>query len=45
MLTVVGRAPTFAQARARAYQAVDAITFPDKHVRTDIGLKAVQPEE
>ena len=41
VLTVVARGSTFAEARGLAYQAVGQITFPDKHVRTDIGLKAL----
>ena len=41
VLTVVGRGGTFAEARARAYEAAACISFPDKHVRTDIGMKAL----
>ena len=40
VLTVVGRGTSFRQARERAYEAVGHIEFPEKHVRTDIGLKA-----
>ena len=41
VLTVVGRGRTFAEARVRAYAAAACISFPHKHVRTDIGLKAM----
>lgn len=41
VLTVVGRGSTFEAARERAYEAVERISFPNKHVRTDIGLKAI----
>ena len=41
VLTVVGRGRTFGEARDRAYQATACISFPDKHVRTDIGMKAI----
>ena len=41
VLTVVARGGTFAAARDRAYEAAACIDFPDKHVRTDIGMKAI----
>ncbi len=41
VLTVVGRGPTFGEARDRAYRAAACISFPGKHVRMDIGRKAV----
>ena len=41
VLTVVGRGATFEEAIARAYQGVGYISFPGKHVRTDIGQKAL----
>jgi phosphoribosylamine--glycine ligase len=44
VLTVVGRGATFKEARERAYQAVELISFPGKHVRKDIGLKAMSAE-
>ena len=40
VLTVVARGQTFGEARDRAYEAAACISFPDKHVRTDIGVKA-----
>lgn len=43
VLTVVGTAPTIAEARGLAYTAVDAIRFRDGFCRRDIGLRAVQP--
>ncbi len=41
VLNVTAVAPTYAEARDRAYRAVDAISFEDMHYRTDIGLKAL----
>ena len=41
VLTVVARGGTFGAARDRAYEAAACIDFPDKHVRTDIGMKAI----
>ena len=35
-LALVGRGPTMADARARAYAAANAVTFEGKHHRTDI---------
>jgi phosphoribosylamine--glycine ligase len=40
VLTVVARGSTFADARRRAYEAVDCISFEGMHCRRDIGLKA-----
>jgi phosphoribosylamine---glycine ligase len=40
VLTVVGRAPTFDEAIARAYNGVSAISFEGQHYRRDIGQKA-----
>ncbi len=37
VLTVVGRGPSLAAARERAYAAADRITFPGLHLRRDIG--------
>lgn len=42
VLNVTAVAPTFIEARDRAYRAVDAISFEDMHFRTDIGLKAIR---
>jgi phosphoribosylamine--glycine ligase len=44
VLNVTAVAPTFAQARERAYDAVMCISFEGMHYRTDIGLKALQAE-
>jgi len=41
VLTVVGRAPTFGSATARAYEAVRVIAFDGMQYRHDIGKKAV----
>ncbi len=43
VLTVVGRGRTFAEARTRAYDAAACVSFPRKHMRTDIGMKAMAP--
>ncbi len=40
VLTVTGLGSTFAEARARAYQGVAAISFDGEQHRTDIGLRA-----
>lgn len=40
VLTVTALGDTFAQARARAYEAVAAISFPGEQHRSDIGLRA-----
>ena len=45
VLTVVARGGTFSEARDRAYEAAACISFPDKHVRTDIGMKAISTAE
>ena len=45
VLTVVARGGTFSEARDRAYEAAACISFPDKHVRTDIGMKAIPTAE
>jgi len=44
VLTVTGRGDTFAEARARAYAGVAAISFPGEQHRTDIALRAEQWE-
>ena len=41
VLTVVGRGPTFADARDRAYGAAETIAFDGMHFRRDIGRKAL----
>ena len=41
VLTVVGSGRTFAEARDRAYAGAACVSFPHKHVRTDIGMKAL----
>jgi phosphoribosylamine---glycine ligase len=38
---VTARAPTIAEARARAYAAVDRIDWPEGFCRRDIGWRAV----
>jgi len=40
VLTVTGLGATFTEARARAYEAVGAITFPGAQHRSDIALRA-----
>jgi phosphoribosylamine--glycine ligase len=42
VLNVTATAAGFAQARERAYQACDKISFEGKQYRTDIGYKAMQ---
>ncbi|MDO9557910.1 MAG: phosphoribosylamine--glycine ligase [Coriobacteriia bacterium] len=42
VLNVTAIAPTLAEARSRAYEAVDLISFEDMQYRTDIGLKALR---
>lgn len=42
VLNVTAVAPTFAEARERAYEAVGRISFDGMHHRTDIGMRAVQ---
>ncbi len=41
VLDVTALAPTLAEARDRAYEAVDRISFEGAHYRTDIGAKAL----
>ena len=41
VLTVVARGATFEAAITQAYEAVDRISFPHAHHRTDIGRKAI----
>jgi phosphoribosylamine--glycine ligase len=41
VLAVTASAPTIAQAQARAYEAVDAIDWPEGFCRRDIGWRAV----
>ncbi|MGB4441993.1 MAG: phosphoribosylglycinamide synthetase C domain-containing protein, partial [Coriobacteriia bacterium] len=45
VLNVTAVAPTFAEARDRAYRAVDCIYFEGMHYRTDIGLRALRSED
>ncbi|MGB4580607.1 MAG: phosphoribosylglycinamide synthetase C domain-containing protein, partial [Coriobacteriia bacterium] len=45
VLDVTAVAPTFAEARDRAYRAVDCIYFEGMHYRTDIGLRALRSED
>jgi phosphoribosylamine--glycine ligase len=42
VLNVTALAPTFGEARDRAYQAIERIRFDGMHYRTDIGLRAIQ---
>ncbi len=42
VLDVTAVAPTFEEARARAYEACELIDFEGKTLRTDIGLRAVR---
>ena len=44
VLTVVARGATFAEAIERSYMAVDHISFSRRHVRRDIGQKALAME-
>ncbi|MBE0476750.1 MAG: phosphoribosylamine--glycine ligase [Coriobacteriia bacterium] len=41
VLNVTALAPTFEEARERAYEAVDRIKFEGMHYRTDIGRRAI----
>jgi phosphoribosylamine--glycine ligase len=41
VLTVVGRAASYREAIARAYQAVDLVHFEPMHMRRDIGKRAL----
>jgi phosphoribosylamine---glycine ligase len=45
VLAVSALAPTFAGARARAYEAADKIQFDGKHLRSDIALRAEEAEK
>lgn len=45
VLNVTAVAPTFAEARDRAYRAVDCISFEHMHFRTDIGLRALRASD
>jgi phosphoribosylamine--glycine ligase len=45
VLSVVGSGPTFIEARARAYAAVELIHFEGMQYRTDIALEALEMEE
>jgi phosphoribosylamine---glycine ligase len=44
VLNVTATGATMAEARARAYQAVDRIEWPGGFCRRDIGSRAVAPE-
>ena len=44
MLSVVGLGATLAQARSRAYAAVDAVRLAGSHHRSDIALAAERGE-
>ena len=44
VLDVTATAPTVAEARARAYAAVDLIDWPEGFCRRDIGWRALEPE-
>jgi phosphoribosylamine--glycine ligase len=45
VLDVTAVAPTFAEARSRAYEAVSRISFEGMHFRTDIGARALAAGE
>lgn len=45
VLDVTATAPTFAQARERAYAACDKIQFEGKRLRSDVGLRAMRGRE
>ncbi|MEP6480241.1 MAG: phosphoribosylamine--glycine ligase [Rhodoglobus sp.] len=42
VLSVVGLAPTFAEARAKVYAALDTITLEGSHFRTDIAKRVAE---
>jgi phosphoribosylamine--glycine ligase len=44
VLAITARGPTLAEARARAYRAVDAIDFADGFCRRDIGWRELERE-
>jgi phosphoribosylamine---glycine ligase len=41
VLTLSARGETFAEARARAYDAIEQVTFDDRQFRTDIALREI----
>ena len=45
VLNVVGTGPSFIEARARAYAAVEQIHFEGMQYRTDIALEAIELED
>jgi phosphoribosylamine--glycine ligase len=45
VLDVTGAGKTFAEARARAYAAIDKIAWPESFCRRDIGTRAVEREK
>ena len=45
VLAVSATASSFSAARARAYEAAHLIEFEDKHMRSDIALRATEKEE
>ena len=45
MLDVTALAPTFEEARNRAYEACELINFEGKTCRHDIGLRALKGRE
>ena len=45
VLNVTARGTTVREARDRAYQAVDALQFPDGFCRRDIGWREIAREE
>jgi phosphoribosylamine--glycine ligase len=44
VLAITGLGGTFTDARRRAYEAASKITFENKHLRTDIALRAEEAE-
>jgi phosphoribosylamine--glycine ligase len=44
VLAVSGSGPTLADARARAYDAIERISFDGMQVRTDIAARAAEGE-
>jgi phosphoribosylamine--glycine ligase len=44
VINVTGLGPTAAEARARAYDAAELISFDGKQMRTDIAARAVDRE-
>ena len=45
VLTVTATGASVAEAQARAYAAVDCITFPDGFCRRDIGWREIEREQ